>query len=35
MAIDIISRKDIPMDFNKDGYAQTEVLKGVYPWVKS
>lgn len=33
MAIDIARMKDLQMEF-KDGYAQTEVLEGVYPLVR-
>ena len=30
MAIDITKKEDIALEFH-DGYARTEVLKGVYP----
>ena len=34
MAIDITKKEDIALEFH-DGYARTEVLKGVYPLVKT
>ena len=34
VAIDITKREDIALEFH-DGYARTEVLKGVYPLVKT
>lgn len=34
MAIDMVKREDVALDFC-GGYAQTEVLKGVYPLVKT